>query len=359
MKTSFARAFSVFLLLASIHCFGQAQTPGKVPAHDSLQPPQPSKNDSTRAAEITEMMRYEDDYMKNKPGLDVARGKLVMNPYYENYACFTRIDDPSPDLQPRPKRLALKWQISLQVPVVTLPYSNTGFFLAFTNRAAFDLFDGQDSRPVTHKTFMPEGFIRFDVAALTKKVSSDQVVVQAGAQHESNGGVKDTLSLLDSRGINAKFYGQLMTKFLKKNPDRNNRYLFVDTYRLILGVRGFYSWVDATDNPDIVKYIGYLDVNGSYEFDPKIRLCNQDRYLGVFRLDGFFAPGGSLGPWFPSYSLGLSWNPPMFSKRSNGYEWLPKVPLTPYVRFFRGYNQYLIYYNKLTTAFGWGIQLRR
>jgi outer membrane phospholipase A len=312
-----------------------------------------------RAAEINDKIHFEDIYLDNKPSLDVARGKFVLNPYMTNYAYFDRIYDPSPRLEPRKRRFALKWQISIQVPVLIAKYSNTGIFMAFTNRSTFDLFNPnpEDSRPVTHKTFMPEGFLRLDCATFMKSAGIDQFVLQGGAQHESNGGVDDSLSLLDSRGITAKLYAQVCAKFINAPADGNRRYLFANKYKLMLNARAF-KCVEVTDNKDIVKFIGYLDLNASYEFAPIVNWFDHARSLGVYMIDGFFAPGGSMKHWFPSYAIGISVTPPMLSNKSVNYPDFPRLPVTPYFRFFRGYNEFLITYDKITTVYGFGLRLR-
>jgi outer membrane phospholipase A len=316
-----------------------------------------TKDNAQRAAEMNEKMKFEDFYVDNKPGIDVARGKFVLNPYLANYVYFDQIDDPAPNLAPRPRRWALKWQISVQIPVLIAKFANTGIFFAFTNRCTFDLLNPTDSRPVTHKTFMPEGFGRFDLASLVSGAGIDKYVLQVGAQHESNGGVDDSLSLFDSRGIMAKVYAQVCTKFMKAPADSNYRYLMGDRYKLVIGARMFKCY-DVADNPDIVKYIGYLDLNASYEFAPIVSIFNHEHSIGVFLIDGFFAPGGSVKPWHTSYAICLSYTLPMLSNKNVYYPYLPRLPVTPYVRFFRGYNEFLFTYNKPTTVIGFGLRLR-
>jgi outer membrane phospholipase A len=310
-----------------------------------------------RAQEIETRIKWEDEYIENKSELDISRGKFVINPYLTNYVYWGYISDPNPDMTPRSRRGALKWQISVQMPIVTTKYSNTGFFLAFTNRGTFDILNKEYSRPVTNKTFMPEVFGRFDLAIYNKKLGVDQLVLQAGAQHESNGGIDDSTSLLDSRGIFAKYYGQVCWKLFKTPSDNNRRNLPNDRYALMLSARGFYC-DGIEDNNDIVKYIGYLDLNGSFELTSFLKARKIERTFGVFMLDGFYSPGGSLDAYYGSFALGLSWTPPMFSTKNKNYSRLPKVPLTFYGRVFRGYNEYLITYNKLTTMCGFGVKLR-
>ena len=164
------------------------------------------------AEKMNRRVYFENLYIEDKTNFDIARGKLVINPYYTNYIYADRIYDPSPDLKPRHYRGAIKWQISVQAPVLTWKYSNTGIFAAFTNRATFDIANKDDSRPVTHKTFMPELFFRYDFLPLAEllghyRIGIDQITLQVGVQHESNGGVEDPLSLLDSRSIGYKLYG--------------------------------------------------------------------------------------------------------------------------------------------------------
>ncbi|MBN1307664.1 MAG: phospholipase A [Chitinispirillaceae bacterium] len=301
----------------------------------------------------------ENIYIEKKAKLDIARGKLVINPYHTNYIYADRIYDPSPDLKHRHFRGALKWQISVQAPVLTWKYPHTGVFAAFTNRATFDVANKDDSRPVTHKTFMPELFFRYDFLPVAEllgnyRIGIDQITLQVGAQHESNGGVKDSLSLLDSRSIGYKLYGQACLKLFKCPVDPMYRYVREDQYSLMLSARGFKSF-SVEQNESIEKYIGYLDLNASYEF---IVFRILKWRPGVGKIDAFFAPGGSLDDPHVSYAIGLSFTPHMFSLKSRGYRYLPKLPLTPYVRFFQGYNEYLYFYDKRTTVWGFGLKIR-
>jgi outer membrane phospholipase A len=316
-----------------------------------------TKGNKAKLIELNEKIYFEEIYIENKPDLDIARGKFVINPYLSNYFYFDNIHDPSPALQPRSGRMALKWQISIQSPILTFKYSNTGLFFAYTNRAQLDIFNGQDSRPVTHKTFLPEVFWRQDFASFLKKTGTDQITMQVGIQHESNGDMDDSSSLLDSRSIGYKLYGQLCTKFIKIEMDPGQRNLRNDQYALMLNMRLFNSY-DMSDNPDIVKYIGNVEFNGILECVPRLRFGSFEKYFGVFIFDTFFAPGGESKLKYASYAIGLSWTPPMVSNKSKGYYILPKIPVSPYFRYFHGYNEFLTTYNKATTVWGFGVKLR-
>jgi outer membrane phospholipase A len=310
-----------------------------------------------KAREMDSQIHHEEMYMQEKPNMDIARGKFVINPYLTNCFYLDRIDDPSPDLLPRKKRFAIKWQVSVQMPVITAKYSNTGLFCAFTNRALFDITNDLDSRPVTYKTFMPEVLGRLDFSQFQRRLGTDQLVLQAGAQHESNGGVDDTLSLMDSRGIRARLYIQPIARFMRIIPDSTGRYLCSDKYHLMVNARLFYPY-GTWDNKNIETYIGYFDLNASYEFAPVVPFFGRRVPLGVFKVEGSLSPGGSVSPIYTSFSIDVSYTPPMISNRRVYYGCLPKVPLTPYFRFFSGYNEFLNTYDKRTTVVAFGIRLR-
>lgn len=312
-----------------------------------------TRYDTSRATEIDIRIKNEILYFKNKRSLDVARGKYFFMPYRLNYFCFTPIDDPSPEgLEPRDPRLALKWQLSFQVPLVAAKHYNTGIFAAFTNRGTFDLFNMKDSQPVTHKTFMPEFFGRLDLAFLFPKKErlADKYVLQLGYEHESNGGGDNLQSLLDSRGITAKFYGSTKLKFFLAPADEQLRYVYEDKYKLTIHPVFVFSMLGIDDNPDIDKYIGFFDLRGSYEQD----LAIGSRCLGITRLDWSLIPGGKKDLSKFTYSLGLSYSLPMLGWTKTAL----KIPLTFYLRHFNGYNEYLYYYNVRRQSWLFGIRVR-
>ncbi len=313
---------------------------------------------NTAAHNDTAVMRIKNDninyelfFIDNKPPLDIAQSKFVLRPYHTNYFYLDRITDSTRSGKWLGSRAALKWQISIQIPMASARLFNSGLFFAFTNKACFDFRNDSESNPVTMKTFQPEVFGRIDLAQiLNREELADKYTFQSGVEHESNGGYNKDTSIYQSRGILMNLYLESTVKGIPHKQDDKRRYILEDAYALSSTFR-FFTPIGTIDNPDIWKYVGWFKTNGSFEMPLVGKKC-----YGTTMVDWNLAPGGTINLEHFSAGLGLSYTFPMFDQSARSR---PKLPLTLYGRIFSGYNEFLETYNRRTFVLAWGFRFRR
>jgi outer membrane phospholipase A len=101
------------------------------------------------------------------------------------------------------------------------------------------------------------------------------------------------------------------------------------------------------ENKDIRGYVGYSEFATGYETS----------WHGVWQCEGWFAPGDLFYSDYKgiSYSLGANYTFPWDRQENRP---MVRVPLTLYIRYFNGFNEFLETYNAKTEFVGFGFKLR-
>ena len=285
-----------------------------------------------------------------------AEDMFFMSPYEDNFAMLDSIDDLSRDGEYVGTRLALKFQISQKAPFPFVPFhakGRAGAYCTMTYKALFDLFEGEESSPITKQTFMPGVFAFYDFSARPSDGwAASKHVVRAGLFHESNGGYSDR-----SYSVPAKVFvswesgfgedlieaarEQILLEYRPRNP-----------YAGMVGARVFYPVGDLEEsNEDITDYEGYVDLYGSWEWK---------KIFGepwACRVKGWINPGDFLGGTV-RVSAGTdleltrhyAWNKKN-GKPKRGWFWP-----TLFARYWSGYNEYLETYNERTEVVALGVK---
>ncbi len=267
-----------------------------------------------------------------EPGVDEAtiQGRLktefrnrqrdyIITPHEPNYVLpYTHnahpndepfLDDPGIDPDAHVKEDEIMVQISIKFPLaIDLWDSNTDLMVAYTNRAWWQAYNGDVSRPFRETDYEPEIFLRhynFNESADKWYVPE---VFDFGFVHQSNGR-DDPLSRSWNR-IFATGYFQL-------------------TENLSLGLETWYRIPESKsddDNPGIYRYRGYGDARFVYTY------------------------GKSTFSWLAR---------PGTEKFSNELTWT--YPITDHIRlmayYYNGYAEDLIDYNYKSERFGLGFSI--
>jgi outer membrane phospholipase A len=286
------------------------------------------------------------------------------------------VDDPGRYGDVYPARVGMKFQLSEKMAVITHKYTNSGIYFAMTLRALFDLFLWQESEPVSKKNFMPEFWGALDLAWLAEMwhlpvpMERDRNVLRIGAQHESNGGYKE-----DSRSILAKVYCDYAYSFSPVFKIDQGKFYTKRTYLNHLSVKVYHMIGVAEENKDANDFLGFgnipiaLELAGEHEIPVSCRKFIPLLFDGsLIDFSWMLNPrsvGTDIGPLKKSNYFNLqleaAWTPVWKVERPEKQDnWFKKTQVFPslYFRYFRGFNQFLIDYNRETDWFGIGIYMR-
>jgi outer membrane phospholipase A len=310
------------------------------------------------------------------PSLSASYARRFFTPYHWNYAALWMVDDPGRYGDVYPARLGMKFQLSEKMPVITHKYTNSGIYFAMTLRALFDLFLWQESEPVSKKNFMPESWGALDLAWLAEMwhwpvpMERDRNVMRIGAQHESNGGYKE-----DSRSILVKVYFDYTYSFSPVFKIDQYKFHTKQTYLNHISAKVYHMIGVAEDNKDANDFLGFgnfpiaLELAGEHEIPVSCRNFIPQLFNGsLLDFTWMLNPrsvGTDIGPLKKSNYFNLqleaAWTPIWKVERPEKEDnWLKKTQVFPslYFRYFRGFNQFLIDYNRETDWFGIGIYMR-
>ena len=302
---------------------------------------------------------YDIIYLRNKTDFDVARSKYYLSPYHANYVYGDVIGDSSREGKYVGTRPAMKFQISQKFPLWTTRYYANGAYFAMTLRGLFDLSPwGENSAPVTKKTFMPEAFVKFDLGTLRYfrflrsgiSERSDKNVLQLGIHHESNGGYVNEYDGFTSRSIGYRRYLEYRGRFRVVDSLRTDGLRRIPTSRFAgKWYARIFDLHSVGENDSIEQYIGWSELGISYELLGG----------GVWNGEATFSPGDFLGTEKEyrgiSYSLGLAWTPPWDKQSAHSTH---RFPVSFYLRYFYGFNEFLETFNVKTRVWGMGFILR-
>jgi len=190
------------------------------------------------------------------------------------------------------------------------------FWFSYTQVALWQLWDGQDSRPMRSSDYEPQ--VTYVIPLGTHAWSHlphdwDWRMVQLGIAHQSNG-QSDPLS----RDWNHLFAATVI-----------EREGFGLQFRV--DQRVLRSGVD--DNPDLVRFIGHESVKATWHYG---------------RVDTALSWRTNLGA-FNTGAVQLDWSYPMRVEDPDGIPW--------YVQAFSGFGETLIDYNRRQTSVGFGLAL--
>lgn len=218
---------------------------------------------------------------------------------------------------------AVKFQFSIRYKIIN-PDAELGRYwdwthglhLAYTQTSLWDI--DQPSAPFFDTSYKPELLWRLD-DFLPAVTWWDQLGLQLGLQHESNG--KDGL---DSRSLNRLY---LRPTFLYGNPDR---------FFISLSPNAWVYLGNLDDNPNLDRYRGNVGLELQTGRSDSFQLA------GLLRL-GNHADRGSM-QWDATYPLS---------------ELIPNFDLFLHAQYFNGWGESLLEYDQRTWAFRFGISLFR
>ncbi|MFT7859899.1 MAG: phospholipase A [Sulfurimonas sp.] len=189
------------------------------------------------------------------------------------------------------------------------------YYVSYTQHAFWQLY--AHSKPFRENKYNPELFVRYDV--VSTKVPSLKTL-QIGYEHQSNGNPDTTFTSVDgqpiqniSRGINT-----LYTSFI---------FLYEELY---VDLKFWYPIFSLEDNRDIMDYIGYNGVKVKYFYNGHVLSLDAKGNLATQK--------GSVEAAY-SYPIGRSVN--------------------LYTKFFSGYGETLIDYDKHVNKFSIGFSFSR
>jgi outer membrane phospholipase A len=222
-----------------------------------------------------------------------------------------------------PEDPAVKFQFSIRYKIIN-PDAELGRYwdwthglhIGYTQTSLWDI--DEPSAPFFDSSYKPELLWRLDdlLPALTWW---DQLGVQIGLQHESNG--KDNE---DSRSLNRVY---LRPTFLFGDPDR---------YFISLSPSAWVYLGSMEDNPDLDRYRGHVGLALQTGRSDSFQLA------GLLRL-GDHADRGSM-QWDATYPLA---------------ELIPNFDLFLHAQYFNGWGESLLEYNQRTWSFRFGVSLFR
>jgi phospholipase A1 len=198
------------------------------------------------------------------------------------------------------------------------------FWIGYTQLSFWQVYNQAFSAPFRDTNYAPEGFFTYRTKYNVLDLNLlDLRIINAGFVHQSNGRSRPL-----SRSWNRLFTEFGFEKVFDNTPgkDRNEFDLFV---------KAWYKLPENTqndDNPDIVKYMGYGEIQGvyywkKYRFGMMLRNNLRTDNKGALQLD---------------LSLPLS----MFSDK-----------ISLYLQYFNGYGESLLDYNASSNRISAGIML--
>ena len=208
-----------------------------------------------------------------------------------------------------------KFQLSVKVPVVrNLINGNGDFYVAYTNRSFWQMFNKDGSAPFRDSNHEPEAWLSFKRDLDNTYFGWHNSIIRTGFVHQSNG---------QSGGL-SRSWNRVYADFIF---ERDNFYLSFKPWWRVPESK------DNDDNRNIDRYLGNFELSGVYKkgdhnFDFMIRnnLRSNDNHGAI--------------------QLGWSFPVPLLS---NNTRW--------YIQWFNGYGESLIDYDKRSNSIGMGIQL--
>ncbi|MEA1956406.1 MAG: phospholipase A [Campylobacterota bacterium] len=248
-------------------------------------------------------------------------GFYGLQPYKANYilpfSCSTNKYD-NGDLQTE-----VEFQLSFKKPITYNLFGfNEHFILAYTQKVWWQMYS--DSAPFRETNYLPEVYISVPT---TKSIDEKFGLkfMKYSFLHESNG----------RAGYSSRSWNRL---YASANWQWDNLFLSTRTwYRIPENKKAINNDPNAKgdDNPDIYKYLGYGDVKINYFF-------NKHEVGSMFRYN--FGMGGKHRG-----AIDLHWTYPFFGSKNTFL----------YLRFFNGYGESLIDYDKSVTKSSIGFSLSR
>ncbi|GEM_PF-326719 len=269
---------------------------------------------------------------------------------YKNYAIYDRFMEQTtginPDLEGKygqyDKQTEVEFQISLKK---NLTYNLFGFneyiTAAYTQRCFWQLYS--PSGPFRETNYMPELYVAVPTSA-DVDAKTGLKVTKWGFIHQSNG----------QEGYRSRSWNRLYLEgmfqwsnlFLSARvwyrlpeSDKSEAYYRGWEYQTINGklVQVPYHNPNESgdDNPDILDYMGYGDLSLSY-------LWRKHQFGGLFRYN--FGRGG-----YDRGAVQLDWSYPFFDSKTTFW----------YFKFFNGYGESLIDYNRNVTKTSFGFAFSR
>jgi phospholipase A1 len=217
--------------------------------------------------------------------------------------------------QPAYRREEAKFQLSLRTKLVQdVPLIGGDFWVAFTQQAMWQIYNGADSKPFRNTDYQPEAIYIVPTAPTLRDLPFGWQwrYTQLGLAHQSNG-QSDPLS----RSWNRVYLGAGFERGPWSFTARYNQRLNEDL---------------ATDNnPDLVSYRG----RGEFQLNWAQGLHTASLlYRTSLRNANFGA-------------LQAEWTYPIYKDQPNGLRW--------FVQVFRGYGETLTDYNFRQTSIGAGV----
>ncbi len=245
---------------------------------------------------------------------------FVITPHKPNYVLVTYSETPNQapfdefnlDLQ----NVEIKFQFSVKIPLARQLFKNNGYlFVAYTQKAHWQMFNSNMSAPFRDTNHEPEMFLTF----LTKQsiLGMTNRVINFGLSHQSNG----------RSGSQSRSWNRFYTEFIL---EKDHFYLSVKPWwRIPEEEKSEPQDATGDDNPDITDYMGYGEVTGLYE-------------LNRHRL-GFMLRNILPNPY--RGAVQLDWSLPLRNK------------VRGYVQYYNGYGETLLDYNYYSNRIGIGIML--
>ena len=245
---------------------------------------------------------------------------FVITPHKPNYALVTYTESPNQapfdefnlDLQ----NVEIKFQFSVKVPLARQLFNGNGYlFVAYTQKAFWQVFNSSMSSPFRDTNHEPELFLTF----LTRKpiLGMTNRLINIGLNHQSNG----------RSGSQSRSWNRLYAEFVL---EKDHFYLSVKPWwRIPEEEKSDPQDATGDDNPDIADYMGYGEVIGLYE-------------LNRHRL-GFMVRNILSNPY--RGAVQLDWSLPLRNK------------VRGYVQYYNGYGETLLDYNYYNNSIGIGVML--
>jgi len=218
-------------------------------------------------------------------------------------------------LQPDYRREEAKFQLSLRTKLVQdLPLIGGDFWVAFTQQAMWQIYNGADSKPFRNTDYQPEAIYVLPTAPALRMLPFGWQwrYTQVGLAHQSNG-QSDPLSRSWNRVYVAGGFDRGPWSFTARYNQRLNEDLATD------------------NNPDLVSYRG----RGEFQLNWAQGLHTASL---LYRTSLRNANYGALQ---------AEWTYPIYKDQPNGLRW--------FVQLFRGYGETLTDYNFRQTSLGAGV----
>ena len=211
-----------------------------------------------------------------------------------------------------------KFQISIKIPIYSLGDTNTGWYFGFTAKSFWQVYNSEVSKPFRETNYEPELMYRWqaDYSFLQYRFNA----IEMSFNHQSNG----------QSGLNSRSWNRVIWTALFSDVD--SAYYIRTWYRIPEDAKDNIQDPTGDDNPDILDFIGRIELGYAWQFSPKHKL--------FARLRNNLRTSENRG----SIEFNYTYN---FSKR---YDVL--------LQYFNGYGDSLIDYNRHQQRIGLGIQLR-